>query len=423
MSMRLVNKITLLYVVLMLFVFIIGGILTFQMVKNVVRQETDYTLYLDTQLVIQSISEGNPISALENAKISIDELPMSMEEMNRGIFVDTMMMHRFHKTLEPFRKRTSTHKINDKHYKITISDVFIEQRDMSEGVIHTMVRLFIILSAIFLIFSLFFSKWLLAPFHETLKYIRQFNIRSKKTTTLPSNGITEFDELNRFVSTMTSKAKKDYASLKEFSENASHEMQTPLAVVQGKLELLQGSDVLREKELILIGESQKAVSRLSRLGQALALITKIDNKEYISTVKINFSAVVDEILSSYQDLASLINISISQKITPDIKLNIDDALAEIMIGNLVKNAVQHNVEDGWIHVDLVKDKLMVRNLGKPNTTPTSELFDRFKKDNQTSDSLGLGLSIVKQICDLHEFKVEYTCENNDHEIIVHFQND
>ena len=423
MSMRLVNKITLLYVILMLIVFIIGGFLTFKMVKNVVRQETDYTLFLDTQLVIQSIKEGNPISALENAKVSIDELPMSMEERNSGVFIDTLMLHRFHKTLEPFRKRTSTHKINGKHYSISLADVFIEQEDMSEGVIETMVRLFLLLSAIFLIFSLFFSNWLLTPFHKTLNHIRQFSIRSKEMPALPSNGITEFDELNRFVTNMMSKAKKDYASLKEFSENASHEMQTPLAVVQGKLELLQDSELLKEEELTLISESQKAVSRLSRLGQALALITKIDNKEYTANGQIDIGRVAKDIISSYQDLANLREISISQNIASNINVNMDEALAEIMVGNLVKNAVQHNIDKGWIQVEVDKEKLVVRNSGMAITSPTNELFHRFKKGNQSSESLGLGLSIVEQICDLNEFSIEYTHDNGEHEITIHFQND
>ncbi len=418
--MRLVTKITLLYVLLMFMVFSIGGIVTYNMVKDVVRQETDYALRSETRLVVQSIEEGKPIDALENAKISITEIGMSTEEDNQGIFSDTLMIHRFFKTLEPFRKLSSTHKIGDKHHRITIADVFIEQGDMMEGVVATMVRLFLLLSVIFFVFSFFFSQRLLKPFHSTLDSIKKFNIRKKGEVDLPETNTKEFSELNQFLKDMTRKARRDYISLKEFSENASHEMQTPLAIAKGKLDLLQESSKIGKEELKLIGESQNSLSRLSKLGQSLALITKIENQEYTGRATLDLSHLLTVILEDFHDLAALKKIAITKEMKADVLIKIEEPLAEIMVGNLVKNAVQHNVKNGWIQVRLDNEGLVIRNSGLDAKVATEKLFDRFRKSNQTSESLGLGLSIVKQICDLNGYELRYDYEDEVHEIGVKF---
>jgi len=418
--MRLITKITLLYVFLMLVVFSIGGVVTYSMVKDVVRQETDYALRSETRLVVQSIEEGKPVNALQNAKITITEIGINIEEDRQGSIMDTMMMHRFFKTLEPFRKLSSTRKIAGKHYRITIADVFIEQRDMMKGVISTMVRLFIFLSLIFFLFSFFFSNKLLKPFHSILDGIKKFNIRNKGEFQLPVTNTTEFKELNHFLKEMAHKARKDYFSLKEFSENASHEMQTPLAIVKGKLELLQESPLLGEEELKLIGESQNSLSRLSKLGKSLVLITKIENQEYTQRSMVDISHLVNMSLESFHDLALLKKVSITKKIQDDVLLNIEEPLADIMVANLLKNAVQHNMENGWIHIELNKDRLLIRNSGLDPKVATEKLFDRFKKSNQTSESLGLGLSIVRQICDLNRYGLTYNYKDGVHEIVVIF---
>ena len=241
---------------------------------------------------------------------------------------------------------------------------------MMEGVVATMVRLFLLLSVIFFVFSFFFSQRLLKPFHSTLDSIKKFNIRHKGEVHLPETNTKEFSELNQFLTEMTRKARRDYISLKEFSENASHEMQTPLAIANGKLELLLESSKMGEEELQLIGESQNSLSRLSKLGQSLALITKIENQEYTGRARVDLSHLLNTILVDFYDLAALKKIAITKEMKGDVLINIEEPLAEIMVSNLVKNAVQHNIENGWIQISLDNEELVIRNSGlDPKVVP------------------------------------------------------
>ena len=219
---------------------------------------------------------------------------------------------------------------------------------------------------------------------------------------------------------MTDKARRDYIALKEFSENAAHEMQTPIAVAKGKLELLLESPDLQENQLPLIQSAQEALSKLSRLGQSLSLLTKIENNEFTSQETTNFSEVVQQSVRLFQDLCELKGLTLRSQIEPSVYLSINAAIADIMISNLLKNAVRYNLTDGWIEVVLTKKELTVKNPGVPPNVPTQQLFERFRKSNQSGESLGLGLAIVKKICDVNHWHVRYDFVEGVHQLTVRF---
>ncbi len=418
--MRIITKFTLLYLVLLFITLAVGGVVTYQSVKQEVKTETDYSLREETRIIAQSISEGKPIDALENIKVQIHILPENTQEDARGTISDTLMMHNNLKRMEVFRFQTSTHKIGDHVYAINVADVFIEENDMLEGVINTMLRLFIVLSLLFIVFGFIFSKIILNPFDKTLNIIDNFDIGSRSATEFPKSSTKEFVQLNMFLNKMMNRVSKDYNSLKEFSENASHEMQTPLAIAKGKLEILQESERLKEAELDLIITSQKELSKLSNLTHALGLLTKLDNEEFKSKEPINFSEVVQESLSIFTELASLREIEVNSNLDTDVVLKIEKSLADVLVSNLLKNSIQHNIANGKIGVTLSNSSLIVKNTGKNPKQDPHNYFDRFSKHDQSSGSLGLGLSIVKKICDLNDLEVGYHFQDGWHELKISF---
>jgi signal transduction histidine kinase len=219
---------------------------------------------------------------------------------------------------------------------------------------------------------------------------------------------------------MTQKARQDYVTLKEFSENASHEMQTPIAIAKGKLELLLESKDLEPEQLGLIQSAQEALSKLSKMGKSLSLLTKIENQEFSNQKPIDFSRAVASSIDFFSEISSFKGIQIETEIEPNVQVKIDESLADILIGNLMKNAIHHNFENGKIKVELDSDKLRITNSGLPPSIPTAQLFERFKKSDQTSQSLGLGLSIVKKICNVSDFKIRYDYENETHILQINF---
>ncbi len=262
------------------------------------------------------------------------------------------------------------------------------------------------------------SRYVLSPFRNTMKAVRQFDITKKEKLQLPATTTREFMELNAFLREMTDKAIKEYTSVKEFSENASHELQTPLAVVQSKLELLAETDI-SEKQAFLIADMQNAIEKLTRINRCLTLLTRLENLEFKHS-EINFCRVTREVLEMYGDRIELKQLEVKSNIGKGIAVTIHPTLGEILVTNLVSNAIRHNVEGGSIEMELTNERLYIANTGLPPELPETELFSRFRKSNQSAESTGLGLAIVKQICQACNFEILYRYADGWHQIQVSF---
>jgi signal transduction histidine kinase len=417
--MRLIIKTTLLYLLLAVPVFAIGGIITYQMVKKEVRKETDYYLFETFQSLIKAIESGRPIDVLDNDKVMIWELDGDQWEEAR-IYSDTLGRHPHLDELEPYRKLEAVARVGDRFYRFSLIDVLIESDDMYKGVVKIISRLFLFLCLTMLAFAFLISGWLLRPFHKTLQSIRSFNLKSDEPLELPRTTTREFRTLNEFVRKMIAKVRTDYRTLKEFAENASHEMQTPIAIAKGRMELLLESEELGEKQLELIQSAHQSLSKLSRIGQSLSLLTRIDNQEFSTQQITDFSKTVANALSQFEELAALKDIRMESRLDEHVEKRIDPMLADILVANLMKNAIRHNEQNGWIEVILTDSSLTIRNSGKAPGVPTEQLFERFRKGNQSSSSLGLGLAIVKKICEVNDWQVRYDYEQETHEVEVVF---
>ena len=313
----------------------------------------------------------------------------------------------------------ASYKIHNRHYYIAASNLIPEQDEIADGVIKSLGWTFIILLFLVGILSRLLSWRILAPFNQTLQAIRSFSLTRQNPLQLASTSTSEFKLLNQFLEKMTRKAVGDYRSLKEFTENASHELQTPLAVIRGKLELLMETEI-NDQQAGLILAAHDAVERLSKTNQALTLLTKLENQEYRSTSLINLSAVLDTALCAFQELFKMKDIALEKVIAEKIEVQLNPALADILLNNLISNAIRHNHQHGRVVVTLAAATLIIQNTGKPPHLPTGQLFQRFKKDNQSADSIGLGLAIVKQICDLNGFRVSYQYQDGWHKLEVLF---
>jgi len=419
-KMRLITKATLLYLFIMSLVFSIAGMITYNMVMERVARETDYSLAQNMWILRDAIRDGKSLDALQNQKTSIVKVTSIQPKDTMYAFSDTLAMHQYFKRLEPHRKLTITEKINGAYYRFSMFDIFLETDDVSDGVISVMTKLFFGLGLVLLVASFLISSWLFQPFQQTLQKIKGFNLKNNKGVHFEDTSTKEFTQLNGFISQMTDKAQRDYISLKEFSENAAHEMQTPIAVAKGKLELLLESSNLQEAQLPLIQSAQAALSKLSRLGQALSLLTKIENNEFKVKETTDFSEVVEQSVLTFRDICALKGLTLKSNVEEKVMLSINASVADILVSNLLKNAVRYNTKNGWVNVTLDKKQLIVENPGNPPNVPTNQLFERFRKSNQSGASLGLGLAIVKKICEVNQLHVDYVFMEGTHRLIVKF---
>lgn len=411
----------LLFLLISLIVFVIGYTITYEVIKREIDFEQQRFLKDRLSSVERMISKRGLNRRFERDNILIVPLDSGFIPKDSSIvYSDTLVMHQSLQRIEPHIKLEVNKRVGDRFYYISLYDLIIEEDDIEDGVQESLIKLYILLIIVVFIISAIASYFLLKPFNRTLEKIKLLNIKDPHPVSFDSTNTKEFKKLNSFLIDMTSKMKKDYRALKEFSENASHEMQTPIAIATGKLELLLSNGHLSDEQTALVNSAQESIRRLSKLGNALSLLSKIDNQEFQHKESVNFSLLLKQLFFDFNELIELKELALKSDIKDDVYVQMNSTLAAIMCTNLFQNAIRHNNPGGVIIVILAQDALIIKNSGNKGTIQPDQLFGRFTKDNQNKDSLGLGLAIVKKICDINGFYISYSFVEKMHVFQVNF---
>lgn len=214
--------------------------------------------------------------------------------------------------------------------------------------------------------------------------------------------------------------RKDYLNLKEFTENASHEMQTPMAVIQSKIESLLQTAALTEAQLNHVQSIHRATHRMSKTNRALLLIAKIENGQFPVDSDVNFSGIATNFIEEFHELIESKEIDLNLQIDTDVIITGNEFLMETIFGNLLRNSFVHNISGGFIEVVLTSEHLVIRNSGKDLEIEPYLLFERFKKAGDYSDSSGLGLSIVHKACNALNWTLTYEQADQIHALTIYF---
>lgn len=422
--MKLVTKFILIYLLITTLVLAVGGVISYYIIRNEVRSELKYRLMDRIERVEYLIKNGQRFE--KNTKkqkaqvrnLTVRKLNHPVEE--RVNVSDTMAYHQWLERMEPNVKVTAYRNIGGASYYISTFGVLLETDDIRESVIQTLLWILgmQVIGAVGV--GYFVSSRVFEPFRTTLRKIRNFRLQSREPIKAEENtGVQEFDELNRFISQMTQKAVADYQHLKEFAENASHELQTPLSIVRGKLELLQETDLDSEQH-DYVDNAQRNIKKLSRLSESLSLLTKIGNYEFSETQQIDLTELIRENLEAFRELINLQGLTVETDLDEQVTVTMHPTLADILWSNLLQNAIKHNRKEGYIHIELNNRHLRIRNPGPPLDADPEQMFQRFKKSNQSSESIGLGLSIAQKIADNYHFNLSYDYEKPEHILTVKF---
>ena len=234
--------------------------------------------------------------------------------------------------------------------------------------------IFLIVSVLFVL-NRFLMKKLWMPFHSTLNAMKEFNLSDPSPIKLQSSAIDEFNALNAAWTQMTHKINDDYTSLKNFADNASHEMQTPLAVINSKLDLLIQDQQITEKSLHHVQAMYDAIDRLTKLNQSLLLITKIENNQFKEKTSIDLSTVLRERLSNLEELIHARHLTVNTDLAQSI-VAMHPMLADILVSNLLVNAIRHNNSNGVINLSSRKGFMSISNSGEAVGLDTNTVFNR-----------------------------------------------
>jgi two-component system OmpR family sensor kinase len=423
--MKLTTKFTLWYFAIMLVVLLTGGYIVYYEIQDKISRVEVARHERLNDLIAEQVRRGGDYTNHPTRKratvtvIPADSVPRGGSSYyTRGIDWNPEFQVNEYRLMV-----TSFYQIKGQYYRITTYSFIPSFYQLLPGVVDSFKWILLLLLVLVIVSAGLIPKYILAPFKRTMKVIQSFDVKQHSAIRLPQTRTSEFLELNVFLEKMTEKAREDYQSLKEFTENASHELQTPTAIIRGKLDLLMESDI-RDEQAILIAEMQNALERLSRIHSSLTLLTKLENQEYDGSSAVCISVLARGILESFDELIEMKSLRLDAKIAEKVYVPLNPALADLLITNLVSNAIRHNEapagERGWIMVNLAKEGLMISNTGREPQVPVVELFERFKKGNPGGDSIGIGLAIVRQICDLTGFTIQYQFHDGIHTLAVGF---
>lgn len=295
------------------------------------------------------------------------------------------------------------------------------ERDIIHGVMIQFGLIVVILTAAIVFVSKFLSQRLWKPFYKTLDAIESFRVESDTCPKLEDTDIAEMSRLNNALETMMHNSQKSYKLQKEFTENASHELQTPLAVFQSKLDVLMQQPDITENQAVIIQDLYQMNGRLSRLSRNLLLLAKMENRQYRLAEKVDVIKVIDDLMPYLESLAEGLTIEKDFQVD-SLTVNANRSLFESLINNLVVNAVRHNKPNGKIIIAVTSNSITVANTSNGGALDATHIFDRFYRATNKGNGYGLGLAIVKAVCDYHGWIVNYEYSNGLHHFIVNFSN-
>ncbi len=418
--MKLLNKTNEYYIAVAIAILFIGSFVIANRILSLVNKELNERLGNEKSAVELQIA-NQPELARSGIVLGdrIEIYPVEKFTTTSVELKDTGRYDPYSEKMVPYRQLSYEKLINTKVYRIKILKRLPEMLDLFQGLAIT-----IILTAIDVIFCFYFlNRWfsrkVWAPFYGAINKLKAFDLNNRTQLVFRKSNIDEFNDLNEELTKLTDRIVHDYHNLKEFTENASHEIQTPLAIIRSRLELMLQSDLLNGEHVQNIQIAMEAVHRLSKLNKELILLTRIENRQFAESETFVLNDLISTQIEHLEAFITPKNIRVDKRMFVSTNVTMNRNLADILISNLLTNAIKYNHDGGKIVVELNEHYLIISNSGEQLKIDSDKIFERFLKDKQ-SESLGLGLAIVKKICDFHGFSIEYSYLTHDkmHSFIV-----
>lgn len=411
--MKLLAKTNIYSSVATIILFIIGIFVVFHFIFIKFDNEQDEQLLSAKRTIIESLKNGKSPAQFSS---NIGETISITKIKSLSTSIDYFNEYELKKgdNYAKIRELNFQCSIHGDAYKISVSISLSEDKKISEY-IFAIVTIYLFIS-MFILFLLnrYISSLVFSPFYDTLDKIKNWNIKKSEPLLFKSTNIDEFNLINITVQELTQQIKKDYKTLKEFTENVSHESQTPLSIISSKVELLMQENNYNEKQQDYLQQIFQSTQRIYKLNQALILMSRIENKQFLANEPIDLQNAIHQKIEELEDFITAKQITISTQINGKTIQDINPILLDILLNNLMINAIKYNLDQfGEINFRLTEHTLTIENTSDIGKIEKQFLFERFTKSS-TSASLGVGLSLIKKITEAFNWQITYSHKNNIH---------
>ena len=360
-------------------------------------------------------TEGRITDAIKDQKTSFSLPPITevtiVDSLKPESLKDTILFDPSQNEMELFRELSIYKRINNVNYHIVIRTLVVETDEIVMAIVVSNIAIFLLAFLFLLYFNKAQNLKLWKPFFDNLNQMKQFSVTSTEPLVLFNSDVLEFSELQTKIQELTNKVRVDYENLKQFTENISHEIQTPLAIIQAKIDNIINEHAINDKQFEQVSSIQKDIQRLKQLNKKITILTKIDNRQFSNIENVLISQLVNDKVEDYKELEIKNIVHLSNE---NLVVQIDPFLAEILVTNLISNAIKHSLKNENIVIFTNANSLLVSNPGETAIQNPDKLHFRFYREQNNFKSTGLGLSIVQKICDLYGYTLNYKFENKQH---------
>ena len=303
--MRLLNASLKSYLFYSILIVLVGTPISFIMIREMLEEEVDELLKTHLTEFVTHIKGFEYLDDLELDLRVMDKLSYDLDVRpdslnNQTEFYQTIaLFDSLDHEIKPYRELTSSIIVKGKPYALTIRMSLVKYDELIYviGIVMGALIIFLAIGLFFINRSL--SKKILSPFYNTLQKLKAYQLDQGDAFQFEDTNIVEFNDLNHAIRLLTEKNEQVFLQQKTFIENASHELQTPLAIFQSKLDLLMQSHDLTEEQALLVKDMMATNQRIAKLNRSLLFISKLDNDQFLEKEQIDVAALLQDSLSNF----------------------------------------------------------------------------------------------------------------------------
>ena len=404
-----------------IFVVLLGWAVVFYLgMMEEVNDEVDDSLEDYSELIIMRSLAGKDLPSNDNGSNNqfflreVDALYAQSREIIS--YRDSMVYIAEKGETEPARILTTLFKDKDeRYYELSVYTPAIEKADLRESIFHLLIGLFVMLLVTILLIHIWVFRRSMKPFYQLLGWLEKYRLGKNKEPLRIETHTTEFCKLNEAVKRFAKHSEEIFEQQKQFIGNASHEIQTPLAICQNRLEMLMEDETLGEHQMGEIMKTYQTLEYVSKLNKSLLLLSKIDNHQFSESKDVCLNEVLHRYVNDYQEVYSYRDIRLEVEEQGELHWKMNETLAVVLVTNLLKNAFVHNIDKGSIRIIISSKGIRFGNTGTGESLDALRIFERFYQGSKKKEgSTGLGLAIVDTVCRHSSLQIRYRFEENMH---------